>query len=760
MSFFSEEQGSELKEIFFESARELLQTLNEEGLQLEHNPGDAEIIRSVRRTVHTLKGDSAACGYREISELAHELEDVLTPELAKSKNGSMAELVLSAADIFDAMLKAYRNNAPPPSGDALRAYIRLMTQPVVTQHAAPHPESKAATSRLMAGFEWSEYERMIIAEAASQGKKILLVAVGIDENCPMRAAALQLVRNVLEEAGTILAIRPEQSEAAQVNLIEAALVTDFDHDWVVRKCQIPAVVSDILVRPYQFTQAAAAAALPAEAPAAPSATSEYDMLELEAKTSPQPSAPPASAQETKPAVQEQLQPQPKEAPSASAWAHVGISSEGLVPETKAVAPEPQPAQAAASAAAPTESSLRVEASRIDTVLNLVGELIIGKSMLHQTMGEFDRQFPKDPLRAKFADAMAFQARVLSDLQKSVMKIRMVPVEQLFRRFPRLVRDVAKTRGREVALEMSGEDTDLDKSILDVLAEPLTHIIRNAVDHGIESPAERVSKGKPAQGTLWLKAYHQGNQVVIEISDDGRGIDRNKVIAKAIDCKIIDHSEAMRLSEGEALNLIFHPGLSTAEEVTAISGRGVGMDVVKTVLDRLKGTVHIETKIGEGTKFYLKVPLTLAIIQALLFRVVDKLYAVPLGSVMEITRAYEDEFHRMDNREVFKLRDKVLTLVRLGKLARGKKAGNLKKVFIIVIAMGEHRFGLVVDKLEGEEELVIKALDDQLVATDLVSGASILGDGTVVLILNISAVVNKLGKARSESAPAIRKGATA
>ena len=237
--------------------------------------------------------------------------------------------------------------------------------------------------------------------------------------------------------------------------------------------------------------------------------------------------------------------------------------------------------------------------------------------------------------------------------------------------------------------------------------------------------------------------------MIEISDDGRGIDRNKVIAKAIDCKIIDHSEAMRLSEGEALNLIFHPGLSTAEEVTAISGRGVGMDVVKTVLDRLKGTVHIETKIGEGTKFYLKVPLTLAIIQALLFRVVDKLYAVPLGSVVEITRAYEDEFHRVDNREVFKLRDKVLTLVRLG-----------KKVFIIVISMGEHRFGLVVDKLEGEEELVIKALDDQLVATDLVSGASILGDGTVVLILNISAVVNKLGKARSESAPVIRKGATA
>ena len=757
MSFFSEEQSSELKEIFFESARELLQALNEEGLQLEHDPGNPEIIRSVRRTVHTLKGDSAACGYREISELAHELEDVLTPELAKSKNGSMAELVLSAADIFDAMLKAYRNNAPPPSGDALRAYIRLMTQPVVTQHTAPAAEAKPGASRLLASFEWSEYERMVIADAAGQGKKILLVAVGIDENCPMRAAALQLVRNVLEEAGQILAIRPEQPDAPTVNVIEAALVTEFDHDWIVRKCQIPAVVSDIMVRPYQLAQAPAvppAQPAPQAAEAAAPKPLADDILELEQH--PAAAAAPISAPAT-PA-------QPKEPePSASAWAHVGISAEGLVPETKPIAHEPQPAAQQATAAAPgtpAENTLRVEATRIDTVLNLVGELIIGKSMMHQTVGEFDRQFPKDPLRAKFADAMAFQARVLSDLQKSVMKIRMVPVEQLFRRFPRLVRDVAKARNRDVALELFGEDTDLDKSILDVLAEPLTHLIRNAVDHGIESPAERASKGKPAQGKLQLKAYHQGNQVVIEVSDDGRGIDRNKVVAKAIDSKIIDHDEAMRLTENEALNLIFHPGLSTAESVTAISGRGVGMDVVKTVLDRLKGTVQIETRIGEGTRFFLKVPLTLAIIQALLFRVVDKLYAVPLGAVVEITRAYENEFHRVDNREVFKLRDKVLTLVRLGKLTRSKKTSGSKKVFIIVISMGDHRFGLVVDKLVGEEELVIKALDDQLVATDLVSGASILGDGTVVLILNISAVVSKLGKARPDSFPAGKKGATA
>jgi len=745
MSFFPEEQGAELKDLFFESAKELLQALNEEGLQLEQHAGDAEIIRSVRRTVHTLKGDSAACGYRELSQLAHELEDVLTPELGKTADSSLAELVLSAADTFDAMLKAYRNDTPVPSGDALRAYIRLITHPVVTEHKAPVTKYKTASMQLAAGFAWSEYEQMVITDAVANGKKVLLVAVGIDENCPLRAAALQLVRNVLEEAGDILAMHPEPSAAENVNVIEAALATDFDHDWIVRKCQIPAVVSDILVRPYQ----------PAPPDDPKSVIKPQEQANAATGKLPGIAAEPPSDSAAKSAAAKE-----KEAGSASAWAHVGISADGLVPETKPVAHEPHPVQAGGAAPGAAESVLRVDAERIDTVLNLVGELIIGKSMMHQTMSEFEKKFPKDPLRSRFADAMAFQARVLSDLQKSVMKIRMVPVEQLFRRFPRLVRDVAKARGREVNLEVSGEDTDLDKSILDVLAEPLTHLIRNAVDHGLESPAERTAAGKPAQGRLQLKAYHQGNQVVIEVTDDGRGIDRNKVIAKAIDSRVISHEEAMRLSESEALNLIFHPGLSTAEQVTAISGRGVGMDVVKTVLERLKGSVQIETKVGVGTTFYLKVPLTLAIIQALLFRVGEKLYAVPLAAVVEITRGYEDEFHRVDNREVFKLRDKILTLVRLGRLHNSPAERSSKRLFIIVIAVGDHRFGLVVDRLVGEEELVIKALDDQLVATELVSGASILGDGTVVLILNISAVVNKLSKAQPTSMLPGAKGATA
>ena len=678
MSFFSEDKASELKELFFESAQELLQTLNEEALALEKSPGDTETVRSVRRTVHTLKGDSAACGYRELSELAHELEDVLTPELAQSaQNSRIPEVVLAAADTFQSLLAAYRNNLQPPSGEALRKHIKQLT-------SAP---AAAEQPKLAPKFQWSEYEQVVIAHSADRGNSIFHVALQIDRACPMRAAAMQMIRNVVAEFGTVLAIHPEDSTLADTtDVVEMAIASKHDEQWIAKKSRIPAVIRDVVV-----VRAASAAR--------PESKTVFEIADTLTQPA-QAAAPPSEAKE-------------EHAEKAT---------------TKSVG----------------ENSLRVDADRIDDVLNLVGELIIGKSMLLQTMSEFDKRFAKDPLRGRFADAMAFQARVLRDLQKSVMKIRMVPVEQLFRRVPRIIRDLAKNAGKEVALQISGQDTDLDKSILDILAEPLSHLVRNAVDHGLETPAERVALGKPAAGIIRLNAFHQGNQVVIEISDDGRGIDRAKVVAKAIERGLITADEAGRMSEGEQFALIFHPGLSTAAQVTEVSGRGVGMDVVKTVLDRLKGSVGITSTVGHGTTFQLKVPLTLAIIKALLFRVADRLYAVPLGSVLEITRATESEIHRVDNHEVVKLREQVLTLVRLAKLGK-RKASPGKQLFIVVIAIGDRKFGLVVDRLVGEDELVIKALDDHLVATELVSGASILGDGTVVLILNIQAVVARIGR---------------
>jgi two-component system chemotaxis sensor kinase CheA len=324
---------------------------------------------------------------------------------------------------------------------------------------------------------------------------------------------------------------------------------------------------------------------------------------------------------------------------------------------------------------------------------------------------------------------------------------MVPVEQLFRRFPRIVRDVARQCGREVDLELSGQDTDLDKGILDAIAEPLTHLVRNAVSHGIEPAEERRSQGKAPQGKIRLHACHQGNQVVVEISDDGRGIDAQKIRSKAVALGMVTVEEAARLSDAEALDFVFRPGFSTAEQVTEVSGRGVGMDVVQSVLQRLKATIHVETHVGRGTTFRMKLPLTLAIIKALMFWVEQRLYAIPLNAVSQIARTRESEVHQVDNYEVLQLRQQVLPLLRLGRPSAPDVDRHASKLFVLVITVGEKKYGLIVDALEGEEELVIKALDDQTFSTDLVNGASILGNGKVVLILNLPAVVEHIAHRR-------------
>jgi two-component system, chemotaxis family, sensor kinase CheA len=691
VTFSSDEHASELRELFFESAEEILQRMNEAGLAIEQAPGDLEQLREVRRAVHTLKGDSAACGYRQLSELAHGLEDVLTPEIAQQHPGCIAEVILAAADAFHEILAAYRNNLQPPAGSALREHIdRLLTEPAAEPQNAP----------VEANFEWSEYERLMIAESIRRGENVYNVALRLDSQTLLPAAAFELARKALESAGKLLALRPEAGAVtSEIRLIEAALSTKKPADWIRKQCHVPTVVKQISVE---------------RTPVLPSAP--RDLLEILVES---------EAAAVAAGVQPPKEIAPSHADRDDDEGHANAST-GL-------------------AHAASENTLRVDAGRIDTVMNLVGEMIIGKSMLQRAINEFDRRHPKDPMRTKLADALGFQSRVLNELQKSVMKIRMVPVEQLFRRFPRIVRDVARLRSKDIALEITGQNTDLDKGILDALADPLAHVVRNAADHGIETSAEREVAGKPARGTIRLNAYHDGDQVVIEISDDGRGLDREKIVRRAIERSIISTEAASQLNESEALQLIFTPGLSTADEVTEISGRGVGLDVVKAALADLKGNVELESQRGKGTTFRLMVPLTLASIQALLFRVHGRLYAVPLASVAEITRITEDEVHRVDDREVFQLRQQVLTLVRLDHLDPHGVSKGARRLFVIVISSGGRRFGLAVDSLMGEEELVIKALEDHLITSPLVSGASILGDGTVVLILNVPAVVSHLSR---------------
>jgi two-component system, chemotaxis family, sensor kinase CheA len=689
---FSDERGAELRELFFETAQELLQTLNDEALKLEKDPSDKEVVRSIRRVVHTLKGDAAACGFRELSELSHEFEDALAVEGAASL-GSLPEVAFAAADIFNDMLVSYRGKTKLPSAEALLKSIRALADAPQGKKSRKGKKSAVASAITV----WAEYEKLAIQNAAEEGKRVYHITAQIDPLCAMPIAARQLVLNAVATQGEVLGTRPEPGSTENSKKIELLLASDKTPEQVTAKCRIPTVITQV----------------------------EVETVALPAKK--------AKSVEAMVAVPEEIM-----AESVEAVAATETADEWAAEET--------PSAIAHSTTATSENILRVDAERIDNVLNLVGELIIGKSMMQQALSEFAKRHPKDASRGRFADAMGFQARVLNDLQRSVMKVRMIPVEQLFRRFPRMVRDVSRLCGRKVELVINGQDTDVDKTLLDAIAEPLTHIVRNAVSHGVESAEERARRNKPAHGTIRLDAYHQGSQLIVEIRDDGGGIDPEKVAARALKQGIVSAEEIARFSEAEIFDLVFRPGFSTAEEITEVSGRGVGLDIVRSVLYRLKGSVEIQTRIGEGTTFRLKLPLTLAIIKALLFRVEERLYAIPLNAVAEIARAHESDLHRVDNYEVLQLRNQVLPLLRMGRRGTERTDHRAGKIFILVISFGERKLGLIVDAMEGEEELVIKTLDDQTVATDLVSGASILGDGRVVLIMNLAAILERFSKA--------------
>ncbi|MEK7802871.1 MAG: chemotaxis protein CheA [Deltaproteobacteria bacterium] len=393
-------------------------------------------------------------------------------------------------------------------------------------------------------------------------------------------------------------------------------------------------------------------------------------------------------------------------------------------------------------------TIRVESERVDQLMNLVGELVIGRSMLMQLFLELEERFPREEILGRFAYTNSFIDRSLSDLQKSVMKVRMIPIDKVFKRFPRVVRDLAKAGNKDVRLIIKGEDTEIDKGLVDVIGEPLIHIIRNAIDHGIETAEEREAAGKNRQGMVRLEAYHKGNDIIIEVDDDGRGIDPKELKAKALEKGFLSENELERMDDREAINLIFLPGFSTAKVVSEVSGRGVGMDVVKTVVEGLRGSVQVRSEKGMGTTLVLRLPLTLAIIRALLFNVGNRLFATPLGSVKEITRVFVRDVEIVGGKEVLRIRDKVVPLIRLEEIMdiEGNDAGrNRNKLFVIVVNTEEKDIGIVVRSLVGEEELVIKAINDKWINTNIIGGASILGDGKVVLILNPAALVKRLRK---------------
>jgi two-component system chemotaxis sensor kinase CheA len=396
------------------------------------------------------------------------------------------------------------------------------------------------------------------------------------------------------------------------------------------------------------------------------------------------------------------------------------------------------------AAMSIEQTIRVDVSRLDSLMNLVGELVLSRNRIGQISNDLEKKFEGEFLIEQLMETTSQIGLITTELQLAVMKTRMVPIGKVFNKFPRMVRDLSREKNKEIELVINGEETELDKSVVEEIGDPLIHMIRNAVDHGVEGPEERRKAGKPIKGTVHLSAYHEGNHIVVEIRDDGKGMDPNKLKKKAVEKGVITVEEAKSLDNEGAFNLVFKPGFSTAEKITNISGRGVGMDVVKTNIEKLNGIINIESELGHGTRFRLKLPLTLAIIQALLVDVSGEIFAIPLVSVVETVRINLSEVHNFEGREVLKLRDSVLSLLRLDEIY--ELEGSYKDdIYVVVVGLAEKKLGFIVDKLVGQEEIVIKSLGEYLGGNVGIAGATIMGDGRVRLIVDVAGVIDIAGK---------------
>lgn len=391
-----------------------------------------------------------------------------------------------------------------------------------------------------------------------------------------------------------------------------------------------------------------------------------------------------------------------------------------------------------------EQSIRVDLDRLDSVLNLAGELVLSRNRLMRLGGKLSDSSSESDLHSHVNEAIAQLDLVTTDLQLAVMKMRMQPIAKVFNKFPRMVRDLARQMEKEVELHISGEETELDKTVIEEIGDPLVHIVRNSVDHAVESPAEREAKGKPRCGRVELAAYQEGRNIVVSITDDGKGMDPEALKRSAVEKGLIPAEEAERLTKSDALNIIFIPGFSTAKAVSNISGRGVGMDVVKTNVSRINGTITIDSEVGKGTRITFRLPLTLAIIQALTVEAGGEVYGIPLSNVIENIRVTAKEIKSIEGREVINIRDRIYPVVRLGSLVSGSSMdASAEWKYIVIIGIGEKHFGILVDRLHGQEEIVMKSMGEYLKGTEGVAGACITGDGNVILILDMAGLLTSV-----------------
>lgn len=689
---------SQYLEIFLDESNEHLQTLSDQLIILEKEPDNSDTINEIFRAAHSLKGMAGTMGYKRMQNLTHDMENVFS-EVRNGNmevNSNLVDVLFQCLDALETYVDNIRETQDEGTDDnepiikALNAFIasegKGNAAPAAKKEEAPAATASAAPADDK-DMPLADFEKNAVNEALKKNLHVYKIKVSVDENCILKAARAFLVFKNLEGHGDIIKSEPSVQDIEDEKFdfdFSIIVVTEEKYDNIIALIKNVSEIKDAagqeITQPFPEEQT-------------------EEAKEEKKETS-------AVSQTAKPAAAK---------PAAKKPASTGKTS-GSVSHT-----------------------VRVDIEKLDVLMNLVSELIIAKNgLVSASHVEGDEAAA---LNQSFTEQIEYLERVTTNLHESVMKVRMMPIESVFSRFPRMIRDLNKKLGKKMELYMSGEDTELDRTVIDEIGDPIMHLLRNSADHGLESAEIRKERGKSEVGSIFLDAFQEGNNVVIEVRDDGNGIDTEKVKAKAVEKGTITQEQADVMTDKEAIDLLFRPSFSTAEKVTDVSGRGVGLDVVKSKIEALGGDVEVKTKYGEGSTFSIRLPLTLAIIQALMVKLGDEKYAISLGSIETIEDIPVSDIKYVHAKEVIHLRGNVIPLIRLRDLLDVPgEPEETENITVVVVRKGDKQAGLVVDSLIGQMEIVIKSLGKYIRINKMISGATILGDGSVALIIDANTLV--------------------
>ncbi len=675
--------------------------MNTQILNLESDPSSSDTVNEIFRAAHSLKGMAGTMGYKRMQNLTHDMENVFS----EVRNGNvvvqpgMIDILFQCLDALDEYVTNIKESADEGTNENqhLIDQLNVILNSKGQGAAAPAPAKKEAEQGTaaegdIAGRKWLDItldsaQKDVMEEALRQGKKLYGLTITVQESCILKAARAFLVFKAVEEKSEIIVSNPPAQDIEDEKFerdFSLIVVSDAEVKDIIKAAENVSEIESVL----------------------------GDVIDLEAMD---------FVAETK--VQ-------KEAP---------VSTAAAVP-TEVIAERQAPAAKAEKKQAPgkpvVNRTVRVDIEKLDSLMNLVSELIIAKNSLVSISSQDETSHT-----GAFNEQIEYLESVTTNLHESVMKVRMVPIESVVNKFPRMIRDLSKKLGKKMELYMSGEDTELDRTVVDEIGDPLMHLLRNSADHGLESAEIRAQRGKPEVGSIFLDAYQDGNNVVIEVRDDGNGIDVERVKNKAIERGSITPEQAANMSDKEIIDLLFLPSFSTAKAVTDVSGRGVGLDVVKSKIEALSGEVEVRSKLGEGSTWIIRLPLTLAIIQALMVVVGGEKYAISLGSIQTIEDIHPSEIKTVQNKEVIHLRGTVIPLIRLSEVLdiESTKSPD-ESMEVVIVKKGDKQAGLVIDELIGQQEIVIKSLGKYIKQCKFISGATILGDGEVALILDANALI--------------------